>query len=283
MAGKNRAIGKDGQLPWTIKSDMKHFKDITLSGAPTTKCNAVVMGRKTFESIPEKFRPLPGRINVVLTSSATFKADHRVGDEVITASSLQGAMEYLAAMDTVEKVFVIGGQKLFEEGIESPLCEGISVTAIDNEIAGCDVFFPVIPADKFRMSSRSAVETEGEYSFRFVEYEAIPEQLGSKAEIVSVVTSDIWEMNPNQEECQYLRAIDDIIKTGTRRGDRTGVGTISKFGMQMRYSLRNNVLPLLTTKRVFWRGLAEELLWFIKGSTNANELAARGMVVLGYV
>lgn len=58
---------------------------------------------------------------------------------------------------------------------------------------------------------------------------------------------------------------------GITRGDRTGVGTISIFGTQMRFNLRNQ-FPLLTTKRVFWRGVAEELLWFIKGSTNAKEL-----------
>ena len=59
----------------------------------------------------------------------------------------------------------------------------------------------------------------------------------------------------------------DIIATGVVRGDRTGVGTLSKFGMTMRFSLRAEVLPLLTTKRVFWRGVAEELLWFISGTT----------------
>ena len=64
----------------------------------------------------------------------------------------------------------------------------------------------------------------------------------------------------------------DILDNGVQRGDRTGTGTISKFGVQMRYSLRDGVFPLLTTKRVFWRGVAEELLWFVKGCTNANEL-----------
>jgi thymidylate synthase len=62
---------------------------------------------------------------------------------------------------------------------------------------------------------------------------------------------------------------------GVIRGDRTGTGTISRFGVQMRFSLRSDVFPLLTTKKVFWRGVAEELLWFIKGSTNANDLAAK--------
>lgn len=66
------------------------------------------------------------------------------------------------------------------------------------------------------------------------------------------------------EEWQYINVIKDILEHGAIRGDRTGTGTISKFGVQMRFSLRNEVFPLLTTKRVFWRGVAEELLWFIR-------------------
>ena len=73
------------------------------------------------------------------------------------------------------------------------------------------------------------------------------------------------------EEHQYLNLIRDILETGIHKGDRTGTGTISKFGTQLRFNLRNS-FPLLTTKRVFWRGVAEELLWFISGCTNANVL-----------
>lgn len=79
------------------------------------------------------------------------------------------------------------------------------------------------------------------------------------------------------EEHQYLDAIRDIIMTGVPRDDRTGVGTISKFGLTMRFSLRDGVLPLLTTKRVFWRGVAEELLWFISGDTSNATLQAKGV------
>lgn len=81
----------------------------------------------------------------------------------------------------------------------------------------------------------------------------------------------------NDEEMQYLNTIERIIATGNKRLDRTEVGTLSIFGSQMRYSLRNNVLPLLTTKRVFFRGVAEELLWFIRGSTNAKDLQAKNI------
>ncbi|XP_071955649.1 thymidylate synthase-like [Antedon mediterranea] len=81
---------------------------------------------------------------------------------------------------------------------------------------------------------------------------------------------------PRHEEMQYLELIDRIIRTGQLKGDRTGTGTISIFGTQSRYSLRDQ-FPLLTTKRVFWRAVAEELLWFVKGSTNGNELREKNI------
>jgi len=78
------------------------------------------------------------------------------------------------------------------------------------------------------------------------------------------------------EEKQYLNLIRRIIRTGKHKGDRTCTGTISLFGAQMRFNLRES-FPLLTTKRVFWRGLAEELLWFVKGCTNGNELSEKNV------
>ncbi|XP_073966623.1 thymidylate synthase [Choristoneura fumiferana] len=77
------------------------------------------------------------------------------------------------------------------------------------------------------------------------------------------------------DEYQYIRLIKQIIDTGDKRVDRTGVGTQSIFGAMQRYSLKNNTLPLLTTKRVFFRGVLEELLWMISGSTDAKALAAK--------
>ncbi|XP_054264285.1 thymidylate synthase-like [Macrosteles quadrilineatus] len=77
------------------------------------------------------------------------------------------------------------------------------------------------------------------------------------------------------DEDQYLDHIRLILDRGVKKCDRTGVGTLSVFGAQMRYNLRDGVFPLLTTKRVFWRGVVEELLWFIRGSTNAKELSEK--------
>lgn len=87
-----------------------------------------------------------------------------------------------------------------------------------------------------------------------------------KATTLQADKENLSEPQPSIErhdEYQYLKLIDDIISRGARKGDRTGVGTLSIFGAQMRYNLREQTLPLLTTKRVFWRGVAEELLWYV--------------------
>ncbi|XP_044262201.1 thymidylate synthase-like [Tribolium madens] len=86
-----------------------------------------------------------------------------------------------------------------------------------------------------------------------------------------------FPQNRNHEEYQYLNHILQILEKGVKRIDRTRIGTLSIFGVQMRYSLRDNVFPLLTTKRVFWRAVVEELLWFIKGSTNSNDLKEKNV------
>jgi len=86
-------------------------------------------------------------------------------------------------------------------------------------------------------------------------------------------------MSTTHEEKQYLNLIKDIIDRGVERADRTGVGTISTFGAQMRFSLRGDAFPLLTTKKVFWRGVVEELLWFMRGETNAKTLSAKGVKI----
>ncbi|KJH43614.1 thymidylate synthase [Dictyocaulus viviparus] len=81
----------------------------------------------------------------------------------------------------------------------------------------------------------------------------------------------------NSDELQYLEQIQEILNKGKPRTDRTNTGTLSIFGMQSRYNIRNGVLPLLTTKRVFWKGIVEELLWFIRGDTDSKRLSAKNV------
>jgi dihydrofolate reductase / thymidylate synthase len=269
----NFGIGKNGGLPWKIAEDMAFFKSVTMT-APASKLNAVIMGRKTYESIPAKFRPLAGRLNIVLSRDSAIRESLSLPDGVLSAGSLNEAMAILSGAEYSEKVhdvFIIGGASVYEEALTSPSCAKVFLTEVINEIDGLDTFFPRVPADKFRLIKRSKLQQSNEFSFRFAEYESIPND-----EIVDGSAPPLPKPTGaaavNAEEMQYLNIVKDILATGVLRGDRTGTGTLSKFGVQMRFSLRDNVFPLLTTKRVFWRGVAEELIWFVHGSTNGKLL-----------
>lgn len=112
-ATKEMGIGKDGKLPWNLPFDLKFFKDVTLQTSNSDKLNAVIMGRKTWESIPLKFRPLPGRLNIVLTRSRDFDAGDL--DKVKGCDSMDSALRLLAMCPydlSIEKVFVIGGGQI---------------------------------------------------------------------------------------------------------------------------------------------------------------------------
>ncbi|CAI8583140.1 unnamed protein product [Vicia faba] len=249
-ATKDMGIGKDGKLPWRLPTDLKFFKEITMTTNESGKKNAVVMGRKTWESIPFQFRPLPGRLNVVLTRSGSF--DVKAAENVVICGSMSSALELLAASPyctSIEKIFVIGGGEIFRDALNAPECEAIHITEIHTSIE-CDTFMPPIDFTVFRPWYSSFPKVENNIRYSFTTY--------------------------RHEEYMYLNLVQEIISQGTSKGDRTGTGTLSKFGCQMRFNLRRG-FPLLTTKRVFWRGVVEELLWFISGSTNAKLLQEKGI------
>jgi len=92
------------------------------------------------------------------------------------------------------------------------------------------------------------------------------------AERPELLPTRLMELYPRHQEMQYLEIIRNVIATGSQKGDRTGTGVFSKFGAQMRYDLSES-FPMLTTKDVFWRGVAQELIWFLRGDTNAKHLS----------
>ncbi|KAF8402985.1 hypothetical protein HHK36_011079 [Tetracentron sinense] len=109
----NMGIGKDGKLPWMLRPGLKFFKEVTMATSDPVKKNAVVMGRKTWESIPLEHQPLPGRLSVVLTRSGSF--DIATAENVVIYGSMASALELLAASPyclSIEKVFVIGGGQI---------------------------------------------------------------------------------------------------------------------------------------------------------------------------
>lgn len=300
-----RGIGFGNELPWKLNGDMRHFARITKgitngnnnkmtanssasSTSPTSathppgtvatstqqqhqqppKLNAVVMGKNTWNSIPEKFRPLAGRTNVVLSRNPSSLSN--MPDSVLVATSLQDAWQQLALLQpAVDDIFIIGGAQLYQQALDENYVHKIILTEVDTPPEmQFDTFFPELDMDHWKLvvdadandsnfnvdSSTTTVHEENGMTYRFLTY-----------------------IKPNVEEEQYLDLIRRILKDGVVRGDRTGTGTQSIFGAQMRFDLRNGQLPLLTTKKTFWRGVAEELLWFISGSTNANLLAEKNI------
>jgi len=258
-------IGIEGRLPWRLPEDMVHFKKVTTAEAAPGKLNAVIMGRKTWESIPERFRPLPGRVNLVLTSAAA--AEYPEG--VLTADSLPSALEALERRGDVARSFVIGGQRVYSEALSSPLCECIYLTRVGLDVA-CDAFFAPIDENVFELRSLSVTRSHEGTPYDFATY------VRTGASAPAAPLPGLGGSGLGHEEYQYLQAIREIMENGITMEDRTGTGTRSLFGKMLRFDLRRS-FPLLTTKRVFWRGVVEELLWFVRGDTNGNHLSEAGV------
>lgn len=149
----NRGIGKDNALPWHLKGDMAHFKELTTG-------TSVIMGRKTWESLPEAYRPLPNRENIVLTRSD----DYVLPEGVLKVGSLDEALEQASH----DHVYVIGGATLYEEAIQHPECRGLSLTLV-NGVFDCDAFFPEIPGHLVQKGS-SPFQQEGDLEYAFLDY-----------------------------------------------------------------------------------------------------------------
>lgn len=147
---QNNCIGKDGKLPWSIPEDMQHFKDITTG-------HVVLMGRKTWESIPLKFRPLPNRTNVILTRDPTYT----VPDGVIVCTSLTDVIQKFSN----EKILVIGGADIYRQTID--IADTLSITHVYQDVSG-DAFFPEIKKDVWKETER-----EERNGFAFVTYKKL--------------------------------------------------------------------------------------------------------------
>ncbi len=142
---KNNAIGKGNKIPWHIPEDFKHFKELTMG-------HAVIMGRKTFESILESLgKPLPGRKNIIVTR----QADYKVPNEVEIFISFNAAL----AAHSDEDIFVIGGAEIYKQAIDR--ADKLYITRVDQVVDG-DAYFPEIPSDKWQLINEE--KKEG-YSF----------------------------------------------------------------------------------------------------------------------
>jgi len=130
IGARTRAIGKDNQLLWHLPEDLKRFKRVT-DGHP------VVMGRKTWESLPEKFRPLPGRTNIVVSRQEGYEATG-----AIVVHSIDAALDAAEAAAGSEEIFIIGGAQIYIDTL--PFADRLYITSVNDDAEG-DAFFPPYP------------------------------------------------------------------------------------------------------------------------------------------
>ncbi len=151
--GRNGIIGRDGQLPWTLRDDLLFFKTVT-SGNP------VIMGRKTWESLPK--RPLPGRANIVLTRDWTYAAD---GARVYSAFNVAAASaRAMAAREGLSEVFVIGGAAVYERALL--MADRLYITDVDAAPEG-DASFPDFDESEWREVSAKRFEADARNDHAF--------------------------------------------------------------------------------------------------------------------
>jgi thymidylate synthase len=283
---KNQGIGYKGDLPWgrRLFGDLIHFQKLTKTVSSIDKeegrKNVVCMGLKTWESIPEKFRPLSERINVILSTT--------LNDKTLSANTYvcRSFQQFLHLVDhelaeQIAGIFIIGGARVYEEALATSRWQKIYYTLVEEPDFACDTFFPPFKHLPLRSTIISPTEETENIFFSIKVYEKIEPPSSSVSMLVVKKEEKEKEEEdlhkPNYSDYIYILTLQKILDQGMEREDRTGVGTISIFGEKMVFDLRDDSFPLLTTKKMFWRGIVEELLWFISGSTDANVLTRKGI------
>lgn len=236
----NSIIGNKNKLPWSYSEDLKYFKEITSNGN-----NVLIMGRKTFESLP----PLKNRDLIVLSNSFVEK----VTKNTHIFSSTEKMFTYLNSKQ-YDNHFIIGGSSIFKLFLTDyqNLVSTIYYTKINKFYDG-DVTFPNISLEKFYTFSQT--------------------QSSNHPEIEYIVYK---KNNTVYNETQYLHLIEHVMKNGNEMLDRTNIGTLSCFGESMKFDLQYG-FPLLTSKKMFVKGIIEELLWFLSGKTDSSLLEKKGV------
>ncbi|RYE21153.1 MAG: dihydrofolate reductase [Sphingobacteriales bacterium] len=155
-AAENNAIGKNNQLLWHLPNDLKFFKNTTWAGV-------VIMGRKTFESVN---KPLPGRLNIVITSNADWKFD-----TVKTATGLQEAID-IATAENFKEIFIIGGGEIYKQAM--PMANVIYMTRVHTNLEA-DTFFPEIKTNEWQLIRKDDVSKDEKhaYDYSFERWEKI--------------------------------------------------------------------------------------------------------------
>lgn len=248
----NYGIAKDNLIPWKLSKELKYFKDTTIS--KTDKPNVVIMGNNTYNSIPKNFTPLKNRINIILSKSTIPTENKELNP--IYFNEINLLFLYLDSIkNNINECFVIGGSQIYKLFLEYKLINNIYMTTIKNVDFDCDTFFEF---NKYKKQ----FEFESSYMTNDID------KLSNKSHMLSFDTYNYI----NKEENKFIKIVNKILNKGVYNLDRSQVGTLSVFGKTFTYDIRNYRVPLFTHRKVFLRGIIEELLFFVSGKTNTKIL-----------
>ena len=255
---KDNVIGVDNDLLTKIPSDLRRFKNIT-------KNNALIMGYNTWMSLPKK--PLPNRLNIVL--SKKHKMDIEESDEVHVCSSIEEAIHFVDRK-IYPKIFVIGGSNVFKELLDkhSEKIDCVYETITDT---------PYEPVDGECVHNFDPKKIQQGKHYLIIKSENVSGEVkGEHVEDISCQFNIFQsKSNVNWLEYEYLHKLRYIREYGTAKGSRNSE-VLSSFGEKMTFDLRLG-FPLLTTKKMGWKTILRELLWFISGSTSNKVLQSKNV------
>ena len=254
----NDVIGYNNQLLIESKEDLKRFYQVT-SLSKNEFPNVVIMGYKTWLSIPESKKPLKYRLNIVLTKN--HQSSIKCSENLIVFSDLQKTFQWLSENETGE-IFVIGGASIYEQCLKeyNDSLQRVYLTRFDNDYPASD-FTQLFPMDT--LQNMKCIQT-------FPRQTDLCYHIGVQKEIDFHFEVYASRDISNRGEQQYLNLLSKVLNTGVLTESRNSK-VLTTFGERMEFDL-NNGFPLLTTKKMGYKTILRELLWFIKGSTSNAEL-----------
>ena len=255
-------------LPWgKLKEDLQYFKRITIGNGN----NAVIMGKNTFTSLCHT--PLPNRLNIVVSKSMYNNVfSHTTEKKYLLASNLNNAIN-LAKEKNVDNIFIIGGIQLLNEAFERDDINEIYLNVIrsrKNENENLVKYYYKFPSYILHCTLEDICQSN-EYDIYFYKYfKNVPRDL--------IVEHNEPQKIINCVDDIYLNLVKKVLTQGNKRSDRTNVGTVSLFGESFKIDI-SKCFPLLTCKRVYWKGVVEELLFFISGETDTKILEDKKVTI----
>jgi dihydrofolate reductase/thymidylate synthase len=241
----NNGISKDGKLPWLDNNigDLEYVRILT-STVSIGKKNIIIVGSKTFETLPPSFSDTQTNREVFVLSKSN---NNYYNDPKKLYIHL---MQRYYTKDDIDRVFVFGGAEIYKIFLLNNYIDTFYITQLDSAYT-CNTFFPKKELiDNFTMCSSSNRDKKGR-------------------------TFQIWN-RIDHPEYKYIGLLQKALYTGEYRNGRNGE-THSLFGEFIEFDIEKYGFPLLTTKKMFFRGIAEELFWFLKADTNANNLKDKGV------